>query len=416
MSHPAGEPIAKLANAGAASGGRLATLDILRGLALLGMILAHCHKMMAAVPASLAENPVGWIVVMFVAEKDRAIFAFLFGVSFAVMMRRIEARNLPVVPIFLRRLAVLYAIGFFVEAFTRFHILREYAFWGVALLFLRNHPTRTLLWVAALSAAAFSIRDLADSCYSIATHGMEATVTQEAGQLQTWQAAVAEREHLLAQPHYAEVVRLRVGSMLADLVGLQWLIPGVYLALFILGLLAIRHGIFTETLKHRRLLIGGGLAGMLCWIIARWVLPLVPADLITPRIGYRLSSGLGLLDEQFLAFTWIGAVTLLLALRPALAGFASTLGWVGRMALTNYILHAAVIEFACASYGLNLKFGMIAGLLFAAALFLILALLSKVWLTRFRYGPIEWAWRSLTYWQLQPIMRDRGNVQVAANE
>ena len=367
------------------------------------MVLAHCHKMMAAVPASLSENPAGWFTLFFVAEKDRAVFAFLFGVSFAVMMRSLEKRGLPVTPIFLRRLAVLYLIGFAVELLTRFSILREYALWGVALLLLRNYPTRTLLVVAVLSAAAFSIRDLADSGYALATRGLEVTVAEETALQHEWTGSQRQRDELLARSDYAAVVQTRLEFMLGDLVSVQRLTPSIYLALFIFGLLSVRHGIFSQTLRHRRLLLTASGLGILCWIAGWWLLPLLPDGWPTPRIGFRLQSGLGLVDEQFLAFAWIGLITLALAARPGGSTALAPLGWVGRMALTNYVLHAAVIDYCCATYGLNLRLEPMGELTFAALLFGLLAFFSRHWLSRFRYGPLEWAWRSLTYWQPQPM-------------
>lgn len=390
--------------------GRIITLDILRGLAVLGMILAHCHKMLAAVPASLSENPIGWFTLRFVAEKDRAIFAFLFGVSFVVMMRSLEKRGLPVTPIFLRRLLVLYLIGFAVELLTRFHILREYALWGVALLFLRNYPTRTLLVVAALSAAAFSIRDLTDSSLAVATHGFDTTVAEETVSQHQWSEAQRQRDELLVSSDYAAVIQTRLSFMLGDLVSMQRLTPGIYLALFIFGLLAVRHGIFSQTLQHRRLLLAASALGALCWVAGWWLLPLLPDAWPTPRIAFRLQSGLGLLDEQFLAFTWIGLITLGLAYRPGWSTTMAPLGWVGRMALTNYVLHAAIIEFCCAAYGLNLRLGPLAELTGAVLLFGLLAVFSRLWLGRFRYGPLEWVWRSLTYWQPQPMRLARSGT------
>lgn len=378
-------------------------MDILRGLALLGMVLAHAHKMLAAVPADWAANPVGSFIMLAVAEKDRAIFAFLFGVSFAVMMKRLEAKGLPVVPIFLRRLLALYAIGFVVEALTRFTILREYAWWGLALLFLRTLPTRTLLLVALLSASAFAIRDLADTAYAIATHGLADTVAAQTARQEAWLSTLQAGKDLLTVPDYGVVTATRVRAMLVDMVSLHHFTPNLYLGLFILGLLAVRHGIFAEPKRHLRLIIGLMTAGLTCWVLGWWLLPKIPLDVVTIRVAYRLRGGLGLVDEQFLAFTYIGAVTLLLAYRPNLERAGSMLGWVGRMALTNYLLQAAVIEWTCAAYGWNLRVSPLGELVVAVALFGLMAGLSRWWLSKFRYGPVEWLWRCLTYWQWQPL-------------
>lgn len=404
MTETSGEPAPRLSTPDTSGiGGRIAALDILRGVALLGMILAHCHKMMAAVPASPTENPFGWFVLLGVAEKDRAMFAFMFGVSFALMMHRIEAKGLPLAPLFLRRLFALYLIGFAVEALTRFSILREYAWWGVALLFLRTMPSRTLLVLALLSAAAFSIRDLADSSYAIATIGRDKTVAREVALQKAWDAIQDSDRKSVTGPDYLSVIENRIRIMLRDIISLERLTPNIHLSLFILGLLAVRHGIFVHPMLHLRLIIGMMATGIVVWVFAQVLLPLVPADLITPRIAYRLRTGLGIMDEQLLAFTYLGAIILLLANRPNYERPLRPLGWIGRMALTGYILQATIIEFACAPYGLALKLSPIAEPLATAAVFGTLVCFSKLWLTRFRYGPIEWAWRCLTYWKRLPL-------------
>lgn len=388
---------------------RIATLDILRGFSLLGMILAHFYKTMGGETTGGASW-IEWGITMGVAEKDRAVFAFLFGVSFAVMLQRLEARNLPVVAIFLRRLFMLYLLGFAIESLTRFSILREYALWGVPLLFLRKYHTRTLLVLAVISAAAFSIRDLVDSGHAVLSLGQQGVVAAERDQLQQWDEARRLERETMAGAGYAEVVAWRFGRIVREIPTLYHLTPTINLALFILGLLAVRHGIFEAPLRHRRLILGCMAIGLLLWVADWWLLPLLPAEFATPRIALRLQAGLGVVDEQLLAFTYIGAVTLWLATRPDRQSRLSAIGWVGRMALTNYILQAALIDYASSAYGLGLKIRPGEELMAAAILFGLQVLLSRLWLTRFRYGPVEWLWRSFTYWRWQPLGVAPGKV------
>lgn len=383
---------------------RIATLDILRGVALLGMILAHFHKSMG-VPANqgVLEHLAGTFVELAVAEKDRAMFAFVFGVGFAVMMARLESRGLPVVAIFLRRMAVLFLVGFAVDALTRFNILREYAWWGVPLLFLRAYPTRSLLVVALICASAFSIRAVVDAGYAIATRGYAVAVAEEREQFRVFTDARDRQMAAEAGSHYPDVIRARVRRVGQETFTLSRLTPTIYPALFILGLLAVRHGIFRDPRKHQRLLVGGMVAGGVCWVLAWWVFPVIPEDSLPPRVALAVKSGLGLVDEQFLAFTYIGALVLLLAYWPKLQLRLAVFAWAGRMTLTNYVLQAAVIEFAAAPYGLGLKMSRVAEVGCGLTLFAVLAMASHRWLEHFRFGPVEWAWRCLTYWQVQPL-------------
>jgi uncharacterized protein len=78
---------------------------------------------------------------------------------------------------------------------------------------------------------------------------------------------------------------------------------------------------------------------------------------------------------------------------------------VGRMALTNYLMHSVVFTTLANSYGFGL-YGRIppsVGILMTLAMFALQIPLSNWWLSRFRFGPVEWLWRSLTYWRLQPM-------------
>lgn len=386
-----------------AASARVVTLDILRGFALLGMILAHVHKSMGVATTTLAANPIGWFITMFVAEKDRTIFAFLFGVSFAIMLRRLELRGLSVTVVFLRRLAALYVIGFAVESMTQFVILREYALWGVPLLFLRKFPTRTLLWCALLSASAFSIREVVDAGYGAVTMGWQNVVARDNARQEKWEAERRALAEATATRPYAEVVALRARAMIHDLPRFNTLTPSLNMTLFILGLLAIRHRIFDHPEKHLRTIGIFMVAGAACWIVGWTILAAVPHDLFSPRLALQLRKGFGVVDEQQLAFTFMGAVTLLLARWSRWKSYLSAFAWVGRMALTNYLMQAALIDFASEPYGLGWHLTPREELFYGLTLFGVQVALGRLWLARFRYGPVEWAWRSITYWKWQPL-------------
>ena len=147
----ASEPLSRPAPLAAAE--RIHALDILRGFALFGMILVHFHQKMR-IDATGLEDIIGWGVYVLVEQKAWGTFAFLFGVGFAVLLRRLEARGAPVAPIYLRRLGALALFGIVAEVGFGFQILFTYACWGLALLVIRRWPTRWLLTTAALAAAA----------------------------------------------------------------------------------------------------------------------------------------------------------------------------------------------------------------------------------------------------------------------
>src|SRR4029079_7042780 len=127
--YPAGHGVLLRDSPGVTRSERIVTLDILRGLALFGMILVHFHQEME-MPATGTEDLVGWAVWIGVESKAWATFAFLFGAGLAILMRNLEARGAHVIPVYLRRMLMLAIFGAAVELLFGFNILIEYALWG----------------------------------------------------------------------------------------------------------------------------------------------------------------------------------------------------------------------------------------------------------------------------------------------
>jgi uncharacterized protein len=183
------------------------------------------------------------------------------------------------------------------------------------------------------------------------------------------------------------------------------LVPDTNLVLFIIGLLAVRLRVLDEPKRHRRLIIGWVTFGALAWAMHWLVLRNLP-ELPIPGARDPLEGGLGILQDQWLCFTYIGAVVLLLAYRPVWTARLAVFGTAGRMALTNYVLQAAVLDVLGSAYGLGLRLRPPAYVVAAVLLFAAEAVFSRVWLRRYRFGPLEWIWRTLTYARAQPLRRD----------
>ena len=119
-----------------------------------------------------------------------------------------------------------------------------------------------------------------------------------------------------------------------------------------------------------------------------------------------------------LAAGYVSMVTLLLR-RPRVAHHLSVFAPVGRMALTNYLTQTVVMLVVFYPFGGGLigRAGPAVGLLIALAVFGAQAIASRIWLTHFQFGPVEWVWRSLTYGTPQPIRAGtaQDRVAVAAN-
>ncbi len=375
---------------------RLHTLDILRGLALFGMILVHFHQKMRIEVTGL-EDLIGWGVWILVEQKAWGIFAFLFGVGFAVLLRRLEARSAPVVPIYLRRLAGLAVFGLIAQVGFGFHILLEYAAWGLVLLLIRRWSTPAVLATAVVAASARPVT-AAMTALSAWWTGASSAAPGSNPLRQAAEAAAQNADYLtLLSARWA---------LFVDGLPRGWhdLLPDTNLALFCLGLLAVRHGVLDQPLRHRRLIIGWMVFGALAWA-AHWLVLRNLPELPIPAATWPVSQGLGLLNEQWLCLTYIGAVVLLLAYRPAWTRRLRAFGAAGRMALTNYMLQVAVLDALGSGYGLRLRLRPAAYVLAAVLLFSAEAAFSTAWLGRYRFGPLEWLWRTITYARPQPLRR-----------
>jgi uncharacterized protein len=395
-------PVASPSPAPVDAAERLHALDILRGLALFGMILVHFHQKMRR-DASGLEDLVGWGVWVLVEQKAWGTFAFLFGAGFAILLRRLEARGAPILPIYLRRLAALAFFGIIADVGFGFHILFEYACWGLALLFLRRWPTRALLAAAAIFACARPVAAELSAVYAWWTSAVPAP-SATAALAQAVDAATRQGSYIaLLSARWALFINTFPHTW-------RGVLPNVNLTLFTLGLLAVRHGVLDEPRRHARLIAGWMAFGAASWAVSWLVLSRLPRIPI-PGADWPLEYGLGLVQDQWLCFTYIGAIVLLLAYRPVwtkrLAGF----GLAGRMALTNYMVQAAVLDALASGYGASLTlrpyvYAPAAVLLFAAE-----AAASRAWLASFRFGPLEWIWRMATYARVQPLRR--GSVKMA---
>jgi uncharacterized protein len=370
---------------------RLRALDILRGIALFGMILVHFHQRTRREMSGL-DDLIGWGVYIFVEQKAWGTFAFLFGAGFAILLRRLERRGAPVVSTYLRRMAALALFGIVADVCFGFHILFSYACWGLVLLLIRGWSTRALLLTAAIAAAARTVVGE----FTLLT-GVAAAPSTHPELFQAVQVAAEHSDYLtLLSARWA----LFIGSFPH---GWRGFLPDINLALFILGLLAVRHGLLDSPVAHRRPITRWMVLGAVAWACS-W---LVLGQLATLGVDahWPVVYGFGLLQDQWLCLTYIGAMLLLLAYRPIWVNRLALFGYAGRMALTNYMLQAAALDALSSGYGWGLRLRPMIYLPAAIVLFGAEAALSRAWLTRFRTGPLEWVWRTITYAAPQPLAR-----------
>lgn len=385
---------------------RLTLLDALRGFALAGVLLANLRDYSLfglldddrrATLATVAFDR--WLdpaIDVLVSGKAMTLFALLFGVGFALQLSRApEAAGRWR---FARRMLVLFGIGtLHAWLFWWGDILRYYALLGLLLLACHRWPARRLLW------SGLFVTLLATSL----AHPFMAGWSSRFGD----GAAIAARAlDAFSSGDWVQVVRANFAR------DVQWHLATWSLVFFTLGRLLLGAGIgrmgwLTDAEAHRR-----RWRSMLLWclplgllltlfflvqdrgLLPRWMFGLegTPARMLSRalRNAAYLATGLGYLAAFVLAW-----------LRPRWRERLALFAPVGRMALTHYVTQTVVGVWLFYGMGLGIgpRFGIPGVLAAFAVVFAAQVWLSRWWLARFRFGPLEWAWRSLTYLRPQPM-------------
>jgi uncharacterized protein len=403
---------------------RVAVLDILRGLALLGMFMVHFNYYEATplgTEPGRAAAAVERILELFFSERFYGIFGMLFGVGFAIQLERAEARGTSFVARYFRRLAALAVFGFIAEGVFGFNVLFGYAVWGVPLLLVRRWPVKALFVLLIVCASARPILSIAKvSIASRTPGGIEQLNARQAADMAAFRAARDSVSAIEKSGDWGAVVSARTAFM-PRFHRMFGILPNMSFTLFLLGLIGYRLGLFTRPGEHRRLIVSLMAFGVGTFLVATYVLPIggpiqrpAPEDqswwtafVISARMGFQL------LRPQWLFFTYVGAVLLLVAANPAWITRLSFLSWPGRMALTNYMMHIVLLEVLFTPHGFGLA--LPAPVVFPAAMALFAAQMAmgRWWLGRFRHGPLEWLWKAATNWDLPPMRGEATPVAVA---
>ena len=389
---------------------RIDVLDVLRGIALFGMYVVHFHDYAAEAagdsPAAFVRG-INHLAGLFFDGRFYTMFGILFGVGFALQLRRADARGEQFVGRFLRRLAALAVFGIIAEGIFGYNVLFGYAAWGVPLLLVRRWPVRALLVLLVLCAASRPIYNIS----RVAVLGPDRVNAANKVRSEAFQAALAAHERAEQADSWRTVVPARLRFMPAF--HRQWsLLPWGSFTLFLIGLIAFRLGIFDHPEAHRRLIIACAAAGVASWAFVWWVLPIgprppqvLPHDLTVGRMAATIArvNAFMLVRDAWLAFAYIGGVLLLVANDRAWIRRLAAFAWTGRMALTNYMTQVILLDSLFTPHGLGITVTPAMVPLGAITLFAAQAVLSRWWLARYHLGPLEWIWRSATYWRPQPM-------------
>lgn len=395
---------------------RIQVVDALRGFALLGILLAHLSTWFDGGPLppsvyqvngqGVANTVAQTIVGIFVSGKFYTFFSFLFGLSFALMLTRSSDATVTFLRRFAWRLALLGGIGFLHHLHWRGDILSIYAMLGFVMLLFLNAPTRLIAGVALLLVLNVPIR-VRDAYTSLATTPPTKAQTE---QREKAAAKIVDANYqVIKHGSYAEMIRVNLSEFKTKM-DFQFDSGRIYITLgfFLLGLYAGRRRLFQALDEHRALFrrltkYGGFLVLGIIILFVAAIITIGPNNQ-PPKAVELIFSFLFDLGSSALTLFYIAGLTLLFQ-RTGWQRVTAPLASVGKMALTNYVLQSVIGTLIFYGYGLGLigEIGTAAAVLLTIPIFGAQVLVSRRWLARFHYGPLEWLWRSLTYLKAQPM-------------
>ncbi|PTQ64568.1 uncharacterized protein C8J45_103418 [Sphingomonas sp. PP-CE-3G-477] len=401
---------------------RIATLDLIRGVAVMGILASNIAafgfpEFAYMTPASMGwpstPNLIAWTTTFIVIDgKMRGLFSFLFGASMLLVLDRAEASGDDPATVHLRRMAWLFVFGVaHLYLLWWGDILAHYALVGAIAYMFARLPVRWLIGVG-LACIAFQTVELTTLvAYTFDLHGAAHRPDATARVITNWQLLADQ----FGQPSPASVTReLAIGrGGWRDLVAWRWTHAAgsitsltatgpETLGFMLFGMAGLRSGFLTGEWSRRRYTVIAVVGIGVGWIGY--------AAIAAFDIGHGF-------DARYVALSWLALAT---PLRPlTIMGYAAAIillarpcGWLttrvaaaGRMAFSNYLGTTILCTTLFYGYGFGLYGALSRAQLYLVVvpICLLMLLWSKPWLDRFRYGPLEWLWRSLSRFAWQPI-------------
>jgi uncharacterized protein len=453
---------------------RIQALDVIRGFALIGIFLMNVEwftRPITELGTGVDLNQHGlssvasWFVYTFVQGKFWTMFSLLFGMGFAVMLTRAEVAGREFVRPYVRRIIGLFLFGLahFILVWTG-DILHNYAITALALLLIVTRSWKAWLAILAsvgITALALKSEAMAMSAAFLVVVAVLMFVLNRGSLARYYRIGVAmyllpfvlglgyigvtavmpgagkptpaeaqqrsermaerardraEEVRVFSTGSYSESVAFRARAFakeLPDIAGLSLLA----LPMFMIGFWFVRSGVIANLRQNLPLFQR----------LLRWTLPLgLAVTLLSVWMHSSFLPGTGrqpVVAAARVLFE-IGALPLCIGYVAALMCLLAT-GWgerllaplrhAGRMALTNYLGASLIGTWYFSGYGLG-HYGQVSRggqVLFVAVVFSAQLFFSYLWLSRFRYGPMEWLWRAITYWQLPAMRRQPARVAEA---
>jgi uncharacterized protein len=377
---------------------RISPIDTLRGIALFGVLIVNLVKefrvsIFAQFVPSVLESPANRFLDYFVSYafemKAFALFSLLFGIGLGIQFDRLATRERPLYWL-LRRLLVLLGFGLVHLLFIwNGDILTEYALAGILVLPLLREDKETIA-ICSLGLFGFYV-------FMPALH-----VPIYWPDSASFSHLVESANRVYAQGTLAQVLGQSHGELKTILSLHAFVFPRT-LALFLLGVCIWRSGLPQNLQRHRR---GLAIFGLIATVFGISLTMAVAMNVFSNAAMFGAYMSNLAPTVQALGYAALVAVAVQLPfVGPCLKAFAP----LGRMAFTNYIVQSFVFAWIFFGYGLGHfgRMGVTTAFLLGIAVYVAQMVASALWLRWFRFGPLEWLWRSLMYGQPQVMLKSR---------
>lgn len=386
---------------------RIITLDIIRGFALLGILLVNMaffnspKLFLSSSEIVMFEGPTNilanYFIAIFATGNFFTMFSILFGLGFFIFMERVEAKELAITKVYSKRLLFLLGLGLFHVIFLwSGDILLPYAIAGFFLLLFRNLSLEAVRkWAIGLfvtvNLVIFALTTL--SVISMELFGEE---FQESyfGEI------IGKSLSVYQNGSFGEILSFRLAEEVPLVFWNLIIVVPFVLSIFLLGLYLGKKGVLRNINEHLEWVKAVWLRSLVFGMIFTALFLLLKTNMIT--IPFYLHHGLlevvGYVKGLSFCFLYMTSIVLLCQ-SPYWKKRLSFLAPVGRMALTNYILQTVICIFIYNGFGLGF-YGEITpedGIVVTFIIFTFQVFVSKYWFTYFQFGPLEWLWRAFTY-------------------
>ena len=403
---------------------RIAAIDVLRGVALLGILLVNIRAfaMVSAVyfnpaaagPIDEADRCVWWLGQLFVEQKFMAVFSMLFGAGVILMSRRRDAADLPAAGTHYRRMVGLLVIGL-AHAYLIWYgdILVGYALCGMLIFPLRRWRAK---WLIVAGLTALGIGTLLNLFVGLTIPYWPPESVQDLNEMIRPDGAAIEKETAVYQGSWwgQTAHRAPTSAMFQTFVFLMWGLWRIG-GLMLLGMALLKLGVLSGQASKRAytgLIFVAIVVGLPLILAHLW---LYPADQRGTGEAFFIGALYNYWGSIPLAIGYI-AIVMLICQVP-LRSYLRPLAAVGRTALSNYLLQSILCTLLFYGHGFGLfgRMSWMDQMGIVLIIWLIQLGASALWMSRFRMGPVEVLWRWSTYGKL-PAMRAGPTGSTPASE